>query len=187
MPNSPSLRSFLILAFAQLIGLCVPRVATAQCTPQWLPGNGVPGVSGQVRATTMWDPDGSGPLTPRLVVGGSFQAAGNVAANRIAVQDQASGAWSALGTGMNATVDALAVLPNGDLVAGGMFTTAGGVAANSVARWDGSAWSALGAGMNSGVWALAVLPNGDLVAGGMFTTAGGVVANRVARWNGSTW
>jgi len=155
----------------------------AQCTPEWVPGNGLPGVQGWlVSATSMWDPDGAGPLGPRVVVGGRFTAAGNVAVNNIASYDAATGTWSPLGTGINGSVGSLAVLPNGDLVAGGTFTTAGGVAASNIARWNGSAWSALGSGISGPVQALAVLANGDLVAGGSFATAGGAIAAYFARY-----
>ncbi|MFN7395788.1 MAG: GC-type dockerin domain-anchored protein [bacterium] len=96
--------------------------------------------------------------------------------------------WSALGTGIDGTVSALAVMPNGDLLAGGAFTTAGGVQANSIARWNGLSWSALGAGIEGGVNALAVLPvSGSIVAGGFIATAGGLPVNYVARWDGSSW
>jgi hypothetical protein len=166
-------------------------LARAQCTPQWLPGDGVPGVAGlgvtNVNAMVNWDPDGAGPQAPKVVLGGSFSAAGNVLASNIAVYDPATATWSALGSGMSSPVRALTVLPNGDLVAGGDFTSAGGVTAGSIARWNGSSWSALGSGMNGSVTALTVLPNGDLVAGGSFTSAGGVAANRIARWSGSNW
>ncbi len=167
----------------------------AQCEPRWHPFDpstaGVPGVEGAVYDVTMWDPDGPGPMTARLVVGGWFTVAGRVLANNIAVYDPATGEWSALGSGMSERVYALAVLPNGDLVAGGSFTTAGGVSVNRIARWNGLSWSALGSGVegqsNTAVYALTVLPNGDLVAGGWFTSAGGVPANRIARWDGSSW
>jgi hypothetical protein len=169
--------------------LFAPSLA-AQCSTQWLPGQGVPGVvvqgSPEVRAVTRWDPDGAGPAPSVVVLGGNFTTAGTVVANHIATYDPTSGVWSALGQGMNGTVNALTTLPNGDVVAGGSFTTAGGVAANNIARWDGTAWSPLGTGVNGGVYALTTLPNGDVVAGGLFLTAGGVSAMRIARWNG-TW
>jgi trimeric autotransporter adhesin len=162
-------------------------VVSGQCTPQWLPGAGTPGFSGTVNATTMWDPDGVGPLTPRLVVGGSFRSVGAVAVDGIAAYNPATGVWSALGGGIDGSVGALAVLPNGDLVASGLFTTAGGVAARNIARWNGSVWSPMGSGLSSAA-ALAVLPNGDLVAGGHFTAVGPFsVTSRVVRWNGTTW
>ncbi|MFN5956574.1 MAG: hypothetical protein ACK462_01375, partial [Planctomyces sp.] len=182
-----------VLSVLAVLGVSGVR---AQCTPQWQPFDPTtatfPGVNGIVNATTMWDPDGPGPQTPKLVVGGVFTFAVNVLANNIALYDPATGAWSALGSGMSngassAFVYALTTLPGGDLIAGGRFTTAGGVTVNSIARWNGSAWSALGTGMNNIVWSLTTLPSGDLIAGGTFTTAGGVPANYIALWNGSAW
>jgi trimeric autotransporter adhesin len=81
-------------------------------------------------------------------------------------------AWSALGTGIdsrNATVQALAVMPNGDLVVGGYFTAVGDVTMSSIARWDGNAWNPLGTGLGGSVpvvRALLALPSGDLIASG---------------------
>ncbi len=95
--------------------------------------------------------------------------------------------WSALGTGMNDIVYALAFDASGNLYAGGQFTTAGGVAANRIAKWDGTSWSALGTGMSSIVYALAFDASGNLYAGGQFTTAGGVAANDIAKWDGTSW
>ena len=159
----------------------------AQCNNVWLPGEGLPGTSNTILATTTWDPDGVGPAPALLIAGGGFVAAGTTLANYIAACDPATGIWSPLGTGMNGWVHSLTTLPNGDLVAGGAFTTAGGASANRIARWDGAAWSALGAGVNNQVNALTMLPNGDLIAGGSFTTAGGVAASRIARWDGAAW
>jgi hypothetical protein len=88
---------------------------------------------------------------------------------------------------MNATVHALALLPNGDLVAGGEFTGAGAVIADHIALWDGTAWSALGSGFDGPVNALIVMGNGDVVAGGEFTLADGAPASNIARWNGVSW
>ena len=95
--------------------------------------------------------------------------------------------WSALGSGTNGFVLALAVDGFGNLYAGGNFSTAGGVAANHVAKWNGSAWSALGSGTSGVVNVLAVDGSGNLYAGGNFTTAGSVTANYVAKWDGSAW
>lgn len=78
-------------------------VATAQCEPKWQPFDPstatFPGTDGIVHATTMWDPDGQGPQTPKLVVGGSFTLAGNAVASNIAVFDPDTSDWSALGSG----------------------------------------------------------------------------------------
>ncbi len=172
--------------------LLVLAVARAQCTAQWAPGYGVPGVDAPVTALATWDPDGAGPAPSAVVVGGSFRLAGATSASAIARYDPGAGIWSALGAGLTShgmpgTVRALAVLADGSLVAGGDFTHAGTTPTANIARWDGAAWTPLGAGVNGSVRALAVLPNGDLVAGGTFLAAGGVAANRIARWDGAVW
>ncbi len=144
------------------------------------------GVSGGVYALAVL-PNGD------LVAAGTLASAGGVSASRVARFDGTN--WHALGSGIgtafNATVDALAVLTNGDLVAGGSFQTAGGVNATNIARWNGSTWSALGDGSMGGspaaVYAMAVAANGDLFATGGFTSISGMAANSVARWDGSTW
>jgi WD40 repeat protein len=178
-------RTLVLLTVAAVASLLAP--APAQCPPAWLPTIGAPGTDQRVNAIANWDPDGAGPATPVLVVGGEFVVAGDIAANRVATYDPATGAWSALGSGVDGAVYAIAVMSNGDLVVGGQFTTAGGTPASNIARWNGSAWTALGAGTDQRVQALAVMPSGDVVAGGLFTMADGAPANHVARWDGLAW
>lgn len=162
--------------------------AHAQCTMQVGAGGDIPGISGSgVAAMSRWDPDGAGPQPELLVIGGNFTAVVDTMANRIAAWNPATGAWSALGAGCDATVADVAVLPNGTLVAAGEFTSAGGVAANFIAQWNGTSWSPLGAGLNGSVSCLAVAPSGDLLVGGYFTNAGATPARGVARWNGTAW
>jgi hypothetical protein len=126
-----------------------------------------------------------------VIVGGAFTSAGGVAVSDIARFSTSTGTWSALGSGITgpfSVVNALAVLPGGDVLVGGAFTSAGGVAANNIARFNPSTgtWSALGTSTNDTVNALAVLPGGDVLVGGFFTSAGGVAANRIARVNPNT-
>ncbi len=128
-----------------------------------------------------------------LYVGGAFATAGGNPASRIAKWNGAS--WSALGSGMDNYVIALAADGGGNLYAGGWFTTAGGNPTNYIAKWDGDNWTSLAAGMSlapgfdisADVRALALDGNGDLYAGGWFTTAGGNPANFVAKWDGNSW
>lgn len=151
----------------------------------WVIISGHPGTDNNVSSLAI---DGSG----NLYVGGSFAAAGNIVASRIAKWD--GSAWSTLGSGFNNSVNVLLV--NGStLYAGGLFTTAtntGGapVSVNHIAAWDGSDWSALGGGITGAsttyVQALAAL-GGDLYAGGAFDSAGGNPASCIAKWNGSAW
>jgi hypothetical protein len=74
-----------------------------------------------------------------IVAGGTFSTAGGVPASAIARWNGV--AWSPIGSGLGfeaagtVTVNALALLPNGDIVAGGSFNRAGEVASSSIARW----------------------------------------------------
>ncbi|MCA8948800.1 MAG: hypothetical protein KDE27_04815 [Planctomycetes bacterium] len=153
------------------------------CQPIWLPGQGIPGVNGNISRMTTWDPDGAGPAPAVLVCAGTFARAGRVAAMHVAAYDPVLAEWSGFGSGIAETVTALQGMPNGDLIAGGIFGTAGGVAANNIARWDGTSWSALGAGVGFNVTALTVLQTGDLVAAGWQT--GGI--REIAVWDGNSW
>jgi hypothetical protein len=161
---------------------------------------------------TSWWPFGSGTaggveslaVSPSgtLYAGGYFSSISGVHAASIARWDGTG--WSPVGAGLSDTyntvccteVDAIAILPNGNLVAAGGFNLAGGMAANGIAQWDGSSWSSLGLGLQSTYngstysqpgFALAVLPDGDLIVGGQFTMAGSVAASGIARWDGSSW
>lgn len=116
-------------------------------------------------------------------VGGEFSNAGNVSANNIAKWNGTS--WSALSSGTNGRVNAVAVASNGDVYVGGNFTKAGNTNVNNIARWNGSSWQALGNGTSGPVATLVFDSQGNLYAGGVFQTAGSLTVNNVARWNGS--
>jgi hypothetical protein len=124
-----------------------------------------------------------------LYIGGLFGAVGNTLAASVAKWNGSS--WSALGSGMDLPVYALAVAGN-TVYAGGWFTMAGGTNANYIAQWDGTNWSPLSSGMgpmnglNGYVYALAV-SGSDLYAGGYFSSAGGIGATNIAKWDGSSW
>jgi hypothetical protein len=159
-----------------IVAIGAPLAAIAQSPAllvsddNWISLGTSPGVNSSVLASVV---DASG----NLYVGGVFTQAGGLPANFIAKWNGSS--WSALGSGLNDYVDALAV-SGSNVYAGGGFTTAGGTAAKYVAKWDGSSWPALGSGVNQRVNGLAVLGS-DLYAGGSFTTAGGKVSEYIAR------
>jgi hypothetical protein len=146
-----------------------------------------------------WSPLGAGlgPVSPStaayallalpggdLLVGGTFTTAGGATANRIARWNGTS--WSPLGTGMQGatlfvpSVNALTLLPNGDVLAAGDFLSAGGTSASYIARWDGGSWSAL-PGAPAPLRAVLRLPDGDLLAGGYGP------GSPAARWDGAAW
>jgi hypothetical protein len=72
-----------------------------------------------------------------VYIGGSFLAAGDVSASKVARLNLATKRWSALGSGVSGAgnVQALCILPDGDVMVGGGFTTAGGVPAGRIARF----------------------------------------------------
>lgn len=137
---------------------------------------------------TTWDPDGPGPHSEILVVGGDFTSAGTVFSNDVAFWDGAQ--WHAFGTGLSsatygAEVHAL-VEYNGELIAAGVFADIAGAPCNNIARWDGNAWYPLGTGTDARINALTVF-GGELIAGGDFMIAGEVAAPAIAAWNGAEW
>ncbi|GAC1471130.1 MAG: hypothetical protein PVSMB7_22610 [Chloroflexota bacterium] len=145
-----------------------------------------------VLALTVFD-DGAGPV---LYVGGTFTAAGGVAANNIAKWDGTQ--WSALDSGTDWEVYALTVFDDGTgpaLYAGGSFTMAGGEPAKRIAKWDGTTWTALDGGIGGSlvypvVYALAAFDDGTgpaLFAGGRFNRAGDVPVVSIAKWDGAVW
>lgn len=137
--------------------------------------------------------DGAG----NLYIGGYFTVVGDIRANHVARWDGSE--WSALGSGLDDTVWALAVSGT-NLYVGGDFSWADesetnvGIPVNRIARWDGSRWSALGMGVGvepgPDVWdyvaALAVVGT-NVYAAGEFSTAGGIEVGNIARWNGTAW
>lgn len=154
-----------------------------------LPGLGQ-GCDGSIRALAAL-PDG------RIALGGSFSRCGTTATANVAIWDPASGAFSALGSGLSGggepmVAGASALLAHGGLLyVGGAFAQAGGVAVRNLARFDPAtgAWSPLGApaanGVEGEVLALAAV-GGDLYAGGAFERAGGQAARNLARFTIAT-
>jgi PKD repeat protein len=84
------------------------------------------GVNSYVRALTKYNGN--------IIVGGDFNTAGSVTANKIAKWNPTTSTWMAMGTGMNDYVKGLDVW-NGSLYAGGPFTTADGLPRTGVAEW----------------------------------------------------
>jgi trimeric autotransporter adhesin len=164
----------------------------AQCDPAWLPGQSLPGVNGQIGALLAWDPDGSGPLTMRLAVAGSFSIAGDALVGNVASYDPPTRTWSRLGSGAGATtftpqIVALAQAANGDLIAAGSFSQVDGVPAQRIARWNGATWQEVGGGLNAAARSVAVLANGAIVVAGFFQTAGTTPTSGLASFDGAVW
>jgi trimeric autotransporter adhesin len=183
-------------AFTSIGGVAANRVAVWNGSHWAALGSGI---NGNVYALVVSGVD--------VFAGGDFIQVCGIAAcnmfnrtvNRVAEWNGSS--WSALGSGVDNIVAALAV-SGGSVYAGGYFIqvcgnaacNSGNTTANYIAAWNGSSWSAVGNGLNSQVNALA-LSGSTLVAGGLFTQlcgnatcdSGNAAANRIAEWNGSSW
>jgi len=165
----------------------------ARCGPQWIFGGGIAGTDLPVNACVFWDPDGPGPLTKRLIVGGEFTLADSLSSRAIAEWDGEQ--WQALGAVPSgpiiSRVNALATLPNGELVVAGAITRLGSPPIQKIARWNGTQWLPLGTGvLGAGIYevrSVLVTSAGDLIAGGTFSYAGSLPALNVARWDGTAW
>lgn len=159
-------------------------VVRTQCQNLWASGNACNGVDREVRATTLWDPDGPGPLPVQLVAGGLFTLAGTASCRGLARCDLATGVWTSLSSSPFDAVTALAVLPTGQLVVAGWLQA---TAAEAVATYDGVSWQLLNSAGLAGILALHVRPNGDLLVAGTFGTSPSALPPGLARWNGANW
>ena len=89
------------------------------------------------------------------------------------------------GRGLNSTVEAIAVQPDGRILVGGVFTAANGVGRTSVARFnaDGAIDTTFVPATGSAYWGetVALQADGKILLGGSFTSVGGQTRNRIAR------
>jgi hypothetical protein len=166
---------------AAVCGMAISSFATAQCNPQWLPGEGyaTSALNGNVAAMTVWDPDASGPSAPVLVVAGSFPRPGQTS---VSVAAWNGTSWQVLGQCPVPGPVALAVY-NEQVIAGGFGN---GTTMPSIAAWNGVSWQTVGGDVHTGVRALWTHGT-DLYAGGEFFTAGTSSVNKIARWDGQQW
>jgi len=140
------------------------------------------GLNGNVASIAI-KPDGT-----ELYVGGAFTdeyTSPGTGLAHVAKYNVASGLFSAMGSGLDATVTDVQLSPfNGLIYAIGIFT-------GGVAKFDGNTWIVLGDGLDTNIFVtshnLTFLSNGDLIAFGLFSASGSIPLKDVAVWNGSTW
>src|SRR5438105_1513993 len=153
------------------------RISTAYGAAGWLVGpldNGAApnGADDDVFATTLWDPDGNGPMPTMLVAGGTFKTVEGTTAHFIAVRDPSTGHWQPLGRALSITASYSLTVYNGELIAGG--ASGGSSDLVGISRWTGTQWAPLGGGIIGFTVRTLTTYNGDLIAGGDFSKAGGI-------------
>ena len=103
-----------------------------------------------------------------------------------------------LGVGLNETVNAILVAPDGSIYAGGFFTGTAdyseadgtGVALAHLAKWNGTGWEDVGGGVDQGEFGYVTdlaWYEGQLVVVGSFRHAGDQEIASLARFDGDTW
>lgn len=146
--------------------LLVVGGASAQCATSWATDHARLGADSFVEGGAVWDPDGSGPRGPALVVGGQFTIVAGVLGRRVAMMDLATRRWEPIGKGfVVGNVFAVAGLPGGQLVAAG-YALQPGTSTASLVRWDGAQWSPLVPTVWQPLQRVVPRPNGNLVAAG---------------------
>jgi hypothetical protein len=147
------------------------------------------GLQGIVNAGMTWDPDGPGPLTDRLVIGGSFRSVDGITAESIAIWDGEQ--WGPMGDGFAAFVVAGGEFGNqAEVTALAIHNNALHAATNfgggSVRRWDGTDWVAVGSSFIGRANVLASV-QGALVAGLSPTGQSSSFAPLVRQNTNGTW
>ena len=115
-----------------------------------------------------------------LYVGGTFDQAGTglLPVRNIAKWNGSN--WSAMGAGVDGTVNDLAFDSFGRLYATYYGNTSG---TGDIDRWDGTSWTTLPSGADSSINTLAFATGTSLIAGGGFTEINGVSATRIASYS----
>lgn len=122
-----------------------------------------------------------------MYIGGDFTNAAAIA-NADYIAAWSGSAYSALSTGMDSTVYAINVQPNGLVYIGGGFMVAGGVTVSRNAVWNGTGFAPIGTGVNAVIYAIADGPGSSLYMGGAFTSGGGLTfPDGFAIWTGSAF
>jgi len=149
------------------------------------------GISGSI-------PGGLGPYIASIVVlpggdilaGGTFSTAGGNSIRNLARYSPAAGTWSALGVGMgvyfgSSCVNAITLLPSGDVILGGLFRLAVGMSVTNMVRLspDSNTWSLVGSGTTGRVNAITPIADGRLLVGGTFSMIWNVPANYLALYD----
>ncbi|MFT3685891.1 MAG: hypothetical protein QM783_13380 [Phycisphaerales bacterium] len=153
-------------------------------------------LNGAVETAGLYDPDGPGPVPPRLVVAGWFFNPSLPYQARMF--EWTGSAWSAIDNA--ATLPAVITgfdvdgLGRDSLVVAGGFEQFGGVNAYHAAAWDGTGWKTLNTGVDDYIYSIAQFdPDGAggapprLFIGGAFRTIGGQSIRGLAQWDGTAW
>jgi|GEM_PF-1505579 len=141
-----------------------------------------------------WQPLGSGVTNPAadivvaangdVIVGGNLGFVGSPTSQSYLGRWDGT-AWQSY-PNVNSFVQALALLPNGDLLAGsGIMSTS--TNPTGMARWNGTAWQPIGTSLGGTVFTLKVFGQNDIVIGGQVTWPGTLnQSGGLVHWDGGS-
>ena len=128
----------------------------------------------------------------QIIIGGSFLDYNGSNCNNLARVNSNGSLDTAFNNqtsliGLNGSVNAVAIQPDGKIIVGGSFYSINGISANRILRLnsDGSLDSTFitGTGFSDGVQTLNLLPDGKIIVGGLFSSYNGSPAYFIARLN----
>jgi uncharacterized delta-60 repeat protein len=127
----------------------------------------------------------------KIIVGGFFttyNATSEPYVARLNTDGSLDATFNPTGTGLNFTVNALAIDSSGKIIVGGSFTSYNGTTERMVARLNtngslDATFNPTGTGLNNNVYAIAIDSSGKIVVGGAFTSYNGTSEPYIARLN----
>ncbi|MGW8184632.1 MAG: Ig-like domain-containing protein [Candidatus Moraniibacteriota bacterium] len=125
----------------------------------------------------------------KIIIGGDFTSYNGTAINRIARLniDGTLDTTFNVGTGVNSTINTIAIQADGKILIGGAFTSYNGTAINRIARLNADGTLdilfTVGTGASGIVRAISLQSDGEIIIGGDFTTYNSTARNRIARLN----
>ena len=126
----------------------------------------------------------------KIFIGGHFQYAGGIDAERLAMWD--GSAWQGISPGPNSTPMCMQV-NDGKLYIGGYFTKIAGIDANNVAVYDGTVWSTLKNGLvrdlAEGIAEVSTISfyQGNVIVAGRFYGTKGGRGDHIRQFDGMDW
>ncbi len=145
--------------------VCGANSSHAQCGWSTVGDQSIAGINQSVEKMTTWDPDGSGPIAPRVVIAGGVTLGGTTPLAGIAWWDTQTSSWQSLqppgagdsdrfscapGEACFSVINSLFTINNTLVIAGNLFI---GNDENTVfgefgiAYWTGSRWRGVGTGV----------------------------------------
>jgi hypothetical protein len=151
-----------VAALALLV--CGASAAHAQCGWSAAGNQSIAGITQSVEKMTTWDPDGAGPIAPRVVIAGSVTLGGTTPLAGIAWWDTQTSSWQSLqppgagdsdrfscvpGEACFSTINSIFTIGTTLVIAGNLFIGRDENTVNDesgIAYWTGTRWRGVGTG-----------------------------------------